>query len=101
MSARQSPSLSPSSSRTPATRVQSRTMAPSASSVIVRVPSRLPCAASSSGIRCYRAMCVLSSGVYPEISMISQRSSSGPGMVSSWFAVAMNITRDRSNGTFR
>ena len=30
--------------------------------------------------------------------MISIRSRSGPGIVSSWFAVAMNSTFDRSNG---
>ena len=33
--------------------------------------------------------------------MTSMRSRSGPGMLSSTFAVVMNMTRDRSNGTPR
>ena len=46
-------------------------------------------------------MCTFSAIVYPASWMISMRSRSGGGMVSSWLAVQMNITLLRSNGRSR
>ena len=46
-------------------------------------------------------MATFSASVYPSRRMTSIRSSSGPGTVSTTFAVAMKSTRDRSRSTSR
>mmetsp|Transcript_116903 Transcript_116903/g.308884 ORF Transcript_116903/g.308884 Transcript_116903/m.308884 type:complete len:363 (-) Transcript_116903:1486-2574(-) len=53
------------------------------------------------GRRCEAVMDIFSSGVYPESSRISMRSSSGRSMSEVSLAVQMNRTLERSNGIFR
>ena len=60
-----------------------------------------PCALICFGIRYCCAILTFSSSVYPETSMTSILSRSGRGIVSMLFAVVMNITLDKSNGTSR
>ena len=93
------------SPRTPASRVYPLTTvsiasAPMESRGVPAVVSN-PCSSKTLGTTCCIAMCSFSSAVYPGTSIISMRSRSGPGIVRASFAVARNVTRDKSNGTPR
>ena len=57
---------------------------------------RRPFSRTWRGIRYWSAMLIFSPSVYPDRVMISIRSRSGSGIGSSWLAVVMNITCERS-----
>ena len=63
--------------------------------------SGTPLAAHCLGRRYLRAMCSFSSYVYPDSSMTSILSSRGGSMLSTVFAVVMNMTLERSKGSSR
>ena len=85
--------------RTPASRVYSLTTLSIAPSVKRTRSAVSPCASSCAGTRWSRAIARLSFSVYPGSSITSMRSSSAGAIVESVLAVAMNITRERSNDT--
>ena len=57
----------------------------------------IPCSSICFGNKCLLAISIFSSIVYPFTSIISIRSRKGPCTSARLFAVATNITRDRSN----
>src|SRR5438093_2278757 len=88
--------------RTPASRVKLWMISCKPSFVnSICSPTVRPCSLACLGIRYLCAMCSFSSPVYPGNAMISMRSRNGSGMGSIQFAVAMNSTFERSNGTSR
>jgi len=86
---------------TPASLVYALMTRSNALSSMEIIPGFIPFSEIYLGIKYFTAISCFSSVVYPGILITSMRSNSGPWIVSSWFAVAMNITSERSNGKDR